>query len=248
MEMLALIPARGGSKGIPRKNVRMVAGKPLIAYSIEQALSSRLISRVIVSTDDDEIASVARRFGAEVPFMRPAGYAQGLSPDIDVFRHALQWLLEYEGYDPEAVVHLRPPVPVRKVEVIDQAIEEFVAHPEADSLRSICWPLQTPYKMWRIVDGFLQPLLTLEGVIESYNLPRQSLPDVYRQSGYVDITRPRTVLELGMMSGHRVLPFFVGEQGVDLDYEEDLEKLEAYLRDGQAESAQPATPERRHPI
>src|SRR5439155_7193608 len=91
-EVLALIPARGGSKGIPRKNIKVVAGKPLIAYSIEQALASRLITRTIVSTDDPEIAQVAREFGAKVPFMRPGEFAQDLSPDIDVFRHALKWL------------------------------------------------------------------------------------------------------------------------------------------------------------
>ena len=183
MEILALIPARGGSKGIPRKNVRLVAGKPLIVYSIEQALSSRLITRVIVSTDDEEIAEISRNHGAEVPFMRPSDYAQDLSPDIDVFRHALEWLRDHESYEPEAVVHLRPPVPVRRVDIIDRAIREFLEHPEADSLRSICRPLQTPYKMWRILNGYLEPIVTVGGVAESYNAPRQLLPEVYRQSG-----------------------------------------------------------------
>ena len=252
MKILALIPARGGSKGIVRKNVRDVAGKPLIAYSIEQALSSKLINRVIVSTDDDEIASVSRRWGAEVPFMRPAEYAQDLSPDIDVFVHALQWLKDHGSYEPDIVVHLRPPVPVRSVEVIDQAIQMFIDHPEADSLRSICWPLQSPYKMWRIKDGLLEPLVTVDGVLESYNLARQSLPDVYRQSGYIDITRPRTILGMGMMNGKTILPFFVEELGVDLDYEEDLAKLEVFFAGNQnadGESLEQTSESvKRHPI
>src|SRR2546429_2557815 len=102
--VLALIPARGGSKGIPRKNVMVLAGKPLIAYAIEQARISRRITRVLVSTDDEEIAEVARRYGAEVPFIRPAEYAEDLSPDIDVFRHALQWLPGRAGSRPQLVL------------------------------------------------------------------------------------------------------------------------------------------------
>jgi len=133
-EILALIPARGGSKGIPRKNIKVVAGKPLIAYSIEQALASRFITRTIVSTDDPEIAQVAREFGAKVPFMRPGEFAQDLSPDIDVFRHALKWLRDRDGYACDLVVHLRPTGPVRRVELIDQAIELILNDPEADSL------------------------------------------------------------------------------------------------------------------
>lgn len=229
-EILALIPARGGSKGVPRKNIRIVAGKPLIAYSIEQALASRYITRTIVSTDDIEIAEVAKQFGAEVPFLRPAEYAQDLSPDIDVFRHALQWLAEHEDYHPELVVHLRPPGPVRKVELIDKAIEMMLDDPEADSLRAVTWPIQTPYKMWRKRGKYLEPLLRVEGMLESYNMPRQSLPEVFWQCGYVDIVRPRTVLELNMMSGYKVLPFFVDEPLLEIDHEEDIPVVEAALR------------------
>src|ERR1043166_7224804 len=135
--ILALIPARGGSKGIPRKNLMQLAGKPLIAYSILQTQRSTRINRVIVSTDDEEIAQVARQWGAEVPFMRPSEYAQDLSPDIDVFRHALTWLQENDHYKPEMVVQLRPTGPARQVALIDQAIELLVAHPAADAVRSV---------------------------------------------------------------------------------------------------------------
>lgn len=229
MEVLALIPARGGSKSIPRKNLIMLAGKPLIAYTIEQALAARCITRTIVSTEDEEIATVARAFGAEVPFRRPLEFAQDLSPDIDVFRHALTWLQENEGYRPDLMVHLRPTGPIRRVEVIDRAIELLAEHPEADSLRSVSWPDQTPYKMWRIVDGYLEPLLQVENLPDSHSLPRQILPEVYWQNGYVDVVHPHAVLEMNSMCGHTVLPLVIQEPVYELDYAESLPELEAAL-------------------
>lgn len=228
-EVLALIPARGGSKGIPRKNVRIVAGKPLLAYSIQQALSSQYITRTMVSTDDAEIAEVARRFGAEAPFMRPLEFAQDLSPDIDTFRHALEWLRDHEGYACDLVVHLRPTGPVRRVELIDEAIRTMLNHPEADSLRSVSRPVQTPYKMWRIVGEYLEPLLTVEGVVEPYCMPRQSLPEIFWQNGYVDIVRPHVVLERGMMCGHNIVPFVIREPVFEIDYEDSIAHVEEAL-------------------
>lgn len=236
-EILALIPARGGSKSIPRKNLLSVGGKPLLAYSIEQARASRFVLRTVVSTDDAEIAAVARACGGEVPFTRPPEYAQDLSPDIDVFRHALQWLAEHEGYRPELVVHLRPTGPVRRVEVIDQAIALMLEHPEADALRSVSVPVQTPYKMWRVEGEYLRPLLTLSGVVEAYCMPRQSLPEVWWQNGYVDIVRTRTILELGLMCGHTILPFVMDEPMLEIDYVENLSVVEeALARLARAES------------
>lgn len=239
--VLALIPARGGSKGIPRKNLLMLRGKPLIAYSILQAQRSRRISRVIVSTDDEEIAAVARSWGAEVPFLRPAELAGDLSPDIDAFRHALRWLDEHEGYRPEAVVHLRPPGPVRRVELIDQAVDLLLLRPDADAVRSVRRALQTPYKMWRILDdGSMAPVLTLDGVPDCQSMPRQSLPVVYWQSGYVDVLRPRAVLEFNSMWGRRVLPFVVEEPLFEIDYPEQVAAVEEALE--RLERGAPAAP------
>lgn len=230
-EILALIPARGGSKGIPRKNLLPIAGKPLIAYSILQALASRHITRVIVSTDDDEIAGAAREWGAEVPFLRPREFAGDLSPDLDVFRHALEWLEAREGYRPELVVHLRPPGPLRDVALIDRAIETLAGDPQADALRSVSRAWQTPYKMWEIdAAGYLQPLLRLPGVADCQSLPRQQLPQVYWQNGYVDVLRPRAVLQHNSMWGSRAIPFSVDEPLLELDYPEDIPALEAALK------------------
>ena len=107
-EVLAIIPARGGSKGIPRKNIRSFAGHPLIAYSIAAAKQSQTVTRVIVSTDDEEIAAVARQYGAETPFLRPAELAEDTTLDLPVFQHALNWLAEHENYHPQLVIQLRP--------------------------------------------------------------------------------------------------------------------------------------------
>jgi len=246
--VLALIPARGGSKGIPRKNVLVLAGKPLIAHSIAQAQASQRITRVIVSTDDEEIAEVARQWGAEVPFKRPAAYAHDLSPDIDVFRHALSWLREQEGYQPDMVVHLRPTGPARRVELIDRAIDLLAAHPEADAVRSVSVAAQTPYKMWHLrPTGYLEPVLHLDGAGDCQSLPRQSLPVVYWQNGYVDVLRPQAVLEKGSMWGDCALPFVVEESPLELDYPENIPAVEAAL----AQLRGGAMPERapsRHPV
>lgn len=229
-EVLALIPARGGSKGIPRKNLLQVGGKPLIAHTIGHALAASGVTRTIVSTDDAEIAETARRYGAEVPFLRPAEFAQDSSPDLDVFRHALQWLRDHEGYACELVVHLRPTGPVRKVALIDEAIRRMLAHPQADALRSVSWPEHTPYKMWRIKGEYLEPLLSVEGMTESYCQPRQVLPEVYWQNGYVDIVRPRTILDMNLMCGRKILAFVVSEPIYEIDYEEAIPEVEEALR------------------
>jgi N-acylneuraminate cytidylyltransferase len=228
-KIIALIPARGGSKSIPRKNIYPVAGKPLIAHSIRQALESKYISRVIVSTDDEEIADVSRQWGAEVPFMRPAEFSQDQSLDIEVFDHALRWLKKNEAYEPELVVHLRPTGPVRRVARIDQAIEALLAQPEADALRSVQIAKQNPYKMWFIENGLLKPILQLEGIAEPYNMPRQKLPKTYWQNGTLDITRPKTVLEKQSMMGEKIIAFEINDPAYDLDYLEDIPEIEKAL-------------------
>jgi len=229
-QVIALIPARGGSKGIPRKNILRLSGKPLIAYTIQHAIDSRRIDRIIVSTDDEEIAKVSRQYGAEVPFIRPAEYAQDQSPDIDVFRHFFSWIEDNEGGLPEMVVHLRPTNPVRRIEIIDEAIELLDNHPEADAVRSVTLAQQTPYKMWWIdSEGYLKPLLKHKDINDCQSIPRQRLPLVYWQNGYVDVLRPRTVLEKNSMWGDVALPLMVSEHMFELDYPENIPECEAAL-------------------
>ncbi len=242
MRILALIPARGGSKGIPRKNVIDIAGKPLIAHSIEQALQASRITRTIVTTDNEEIADVARRYGAEVPFMRPSELSQDLSTDLEVFEHALVHLKELEGYIPDLVVQLRPTTPVRQVHVIDAAIEALLSEPRADSLKSLSPSKASPYKMWVVDQRGASPLLELPGLTEAHSMPRQILPTVYAGNGYVDIIRPRAILEYKSMVGRVVLPFVLDEPIFDLDYPEQISALEEamYARAGITPSKIPA--------
>ncbi len=228
---MALIPARGGSKSVPRKNLLQVAGRPLIAYSIMHAQACPSISRIVVSTDDDEIATVAASYGAEVPFKRPADAATDTATDFQVFRHALEWLSVEEGFVPELVVHLRPTGPVREVALIERAVQLMLANPEADSLRSVGTAEQTPYKMWRIEDSFLRPLIELPGYPEAHSMPRQKLPTAYWQNGYVDIVRPRTIIELESMTGNVVLPFVVEGKIHELDYPDQIPALEQAVKD-----------------
>jgi N-acylneuraminate cytidylyltransferase len=228
-EILALIPARGGSKSIPRKNVVPYAGKPLICWTIEQARACARITRIVVSTDDDEIAAVARGAGAEVPFRRPSEIAGDLSPDIETFAHALGWLAREQGYACELVVHLRATCPLRTAEHIGAAIDLMLRHPEADSLRSVSVAQQTPYKMWRAENGWLRPLIGLDGLREAHSMPRQLLPTALWHNGYIDIIRPRAILA-GSMTGERVLAFMMSEPTYDIDHREDLAAAERALR------------------
>jgi N-acylneuraminate cytidylyltransferase len=234
LEVLALIPARGGSKSIPRKNMIEFAGYPLIAYSIAAGLAAEQVSRVIVSTDDEELAEISRRYGAEVPFMRPAVHAEDTTPDLPVFVHALEWLAENEDYRPNIVVQLRPTSPFRRLRHINRAIETLAAHPDADAVRTVIEPFQNPFKMWTIdEDGVMQPLVKTE-FQEAYNMPRQALPTVYWQTGYVDAAWAKTILEKRSMTGERILPLVI-EPGdwVDIDSPDDWKRAERLITTGE---------------
>jgi CMP-N,N'-diacetyllegionaminic acid synthase len=246
-QVMALIPARGGSKSVPRKNLLPVAGRPLLAYSIMHAQACPSITRIVVSTDDEEIAEVARQLGAEVPFKRPADAASDTATDFQVFRHALDWLIEHEAYVPELVVHLRPTGPVRETALIERAVQLMLQNPEADSLRSVGTAEQTPYKMWRIEGSFLRPLIELAGYPEAHSMPRQKLPHAYWQNGYVDIVRPRTITELESMTGAVVLPFVVEGKIHELDYVDQIPALEEAVKAWLAGAAPTPPQEPRHP-
>ena len=181
--------------------------------------------------------------------MRPAEYAQDLSPDIDVFRHALTWLRDNQNYEPEMVVHLRPTGPARQVHVIDEAIELLCCHPEADAVRSVSVALQTPYKMWRVNHiGFLEPLFRLAGVPDCQSLPRQQLPLAYWQNGYVDVVRPRAVLLKHSMWGDCALPLVLEESTFELDYPENIPEIEKALRSLEKGKKPNRKLPRRHPV
>ena len=246
-EVLAIIPARGGSKGIPRKNIREFAGYPLISYSIAAGLQAHRVTRVVVSTDDPEIAEVARHFGAEVPFMRPPEYAQDHTLDLPVFQHALTWLDENEGYRPAVVVQLRPTSPLRPQTCVDDAVQLLLAHPEAHSVRGVVLAGQNPHKMWRVdsISGQMKPLLAVAGVPEPYNAPRQALPPIYWQTGHIDAIRPRVILEMNSMSGEVILPLMIDSRfTVDIDTPFDWQRYEWLVYNGGLDLVTPGKPRR----
>jgi N-acylneuraminate cytidylyltransferase len=230
-EVLAIVQARGGSKGLPRKNLRLLAGHPLVAYSVASARAANGITRVIISTDDAEIAEVAQAYGAEAPFMRPAELAADDTPDLPLFEHALQWLADREGYRPEMVVQLRPTTPLRPRGMVDAAIEILTADPAADCVRGVTVPKQTPYKMWRDgEDGTLLPLMDTE-FAEPYNMPRQHLPNTYWQTGHVDVIRSETILRKHSLTGTRVRPIMIDVNFcVDIDTLVDFDLAEEAIR------------------
>lgn len=234
-EILALIPARGGSKGIPRKNIRSFAGYPLIAWSIAAAKQSQLVTRVIVSTDDEEIAEVAREWGAETPFLRPTEFAQDNTTDLPVFEHALSWLKENEGYQPEIVIQLRPTSPIRPKNMVDDAIRILQNHKDADCVRGVVVAGQNPFKMWRFngADKPLGQLLEVDGIKEPYNAPRQILPPVYWQTGHIDAIRTSTILGKKSLTGDVIYPLVIdAKYTVDIDTLPDWAKYEALVYSG----------------
>lgn len=249
VEVLALIPARGNSKSIPRKNIREFAGFPLIAYSIAAAKQARLVTRTIVSTDDEEIAAVSRKYGAETPFMRPAELARDRTQDYAVFEHALEWLAEEEGYAADIVVQLRPTSPIRPKNMVDEAISILIDYPKADSVRGVVPSMQNPYKMWHILDnGQLSPILTVEGIPEPYNAPRQQLPLTYWQTGHIDAMRSATILKKGSMTGDQILPLLIDPvYSVDIDTYLDWERAERCVLDGSIDMVLPGKPKRHFP-
>lgn len=225
-EVLALIPARGGSKSIPGKNIVLLEGLPLIAYSILAAEQSETVSRIVVSTDDLEIAEVGRRFGAEVPFMRPASLAGDATPSIAVVRHALDILKKEEGYQPDVLVLLQPTSPLRSSEDIDAAVEKLLDS-GCDSVVSVTAAGQHPYWMYTLQGDRLLPLND-EGIGV---MRRQDLPDVYCLNGAVYATRPGVIYEHDSLKGPDTRALVMpADRSVDIDEPLDLLVAAALLQ------------------
>lgn len=223
--IIALIPARSGSKGVPKKNVKSLEGYPLIAYSIIAAKQSKEIDRVIVSTDSEEFAEIAKRYGAEVPFLRPKEFASDKSTDKDVILHLMDWLKENENIEPELIVHLRPTTPLRDPKLIDESIRSIKGSSEATALRSAHEMAESVHKVFEVEGGFLLGLFPDDPRPEYYNLPRQTFPSSYSPNGYVDIIKPDFVRKNDSLHGPKMLAF-ITPLSVEVDRLEDFEYLE----------------------
>jgi CMP-N,N'-diacetyllegionaminic acid synthase len=218
---VALIPARSGSERVPGKNIRPLAGHPLLAYAIAGARASELFDAVVVSTDSEEIAAVARQYGAEVPGLRPAELATSTSPDIEWVRHVLAGT----SYDLFSI--LRPTSPFRRAETIRRAWQVFHGVPDADSLRAVRPVREHPGKMWLLEDEIMRPLLPQPpGEVPTHSRQTAALPAVYVQDSSLEIARTRLV-PTGEIAGARVVPFIPeGVEGFSIDYPDDWEEAE----------------------
>ncbi|MFA7707423.1 MAG: acylneuraminate cytidylyltransferase family protein [Candidatus Pacearchaeota archaeon] len=233
MKILALVPARGGSKGVPMKNISDLGGYPLIAHTIAAAKLSKLINRIIVTTDNLEIANISRKFGAEVPFLRPTEISGDSSTDFEFVKHTLDFLKQKEGYVPDFIIHLSPVIPLRDPEIIDKAIQSMIEDKEATALRSAYPYPQTGYKLTKIKNGYWEffGAEDFEKGFEYYNLPRQALPKTYHPTCYVDIILPKTIEQTNTLHGKKIKAFII-EPTPDIDTTEDLENAREIFKSG----------------
>lgn len=227
MKTLGLIPARGGSKGIPGKNLAMVCGRPLLAYTVDAALGSRLLTRVILSTDSEEIARVGRSLGVDVPFMRPPELASDTIPTINVILHALRALSE-AGQSYDALCLLQPTNPLRTSEMIDQACRAFMAS-QADTLLSVLELPEHHHPHWALVQDDEGLLHWTTG--QSDPPPRrQLLPPAYHREGSIYITRTTVLMERHSLYGEHIVPFLVDPATtVNIDGPDDLKMAEEII-------------------
>jgi CMP-N,N'-diacetyllegionaminic acid synthase len=231
---VALIGARAGSERVPGKNVRRLAGHPLLAYAIETARQAAVFDRIVVSTDTEEIAKVARWYGADVPFLRPAEYATATSPDIEWIAWTLPRL--EERYDLFAIV--RATNPFRGPDTIRRGLEQLIATPEADSIRAVERAKQHPGKMWELtIDGrTMMPLLDQSHLDVAWHAGQyQALPPVYVQNSALEIAWTRVVAATGTREGRVLAPFLTeGHEGLNIDDEDDFAFAERLVAEGRA--------------
>jgi CMP-N,N'-diacetyllegionaminic acid synthase len=223
-KITALIPARGGSKGVPGKNIKELHGFPLLAYSIEACIECSGIDRVVVSTDSDEIAKIARHYGAEVPFIRPAEYAQDNSTDYDVINHF------FDQTEDEEVAYLRPTTPLRDPKKLTEYINFFFENKVSMSgLRSMHELPEPPYKMFRVEDGYCKGFFEdFNGIKDYTNLPRQTFPKSYHPNGYMDISKRHTLKSAGTSFGMKIRPV-ITEQVTEIDIQHEFNLLNFQL-------------------
>jgi len=228
--VVAIIPARSGSKGVIDKNIKLLGGHPLIAYSIAAAKLAKRIDRIIVSTDSEEYATISRKYGAEAPFLRPLEISGDNSTDYEWVKHAIDWMQREDGFMPNYLVHLRPTTPLRKIEVIDNAISYMMKSANATALRSAHKTHLTPYKMFKLNGEYMRSFLQYEGFKEFYNLPRHIFEDAYIPNGYVDIVRPSLFMETGFLHGDRI-KLWETEEIPDIDTISDFDFAHDLLSD-----------------
>ena len=247
LKILCIIPARSGSKGVPNKNIKIFRGQPLLSWSIQQslALKKKFNMRTIVSTDSQDYASIAKEYGADVPFLRPESISGDYATDLECFQHCLEWLEHNEHYIPDIILHLRPTQPLREVSLIETCLNLFIRNRESyDSLRTVIPIEKSPFKMYMIEDKmqdknnisekinkpkYLIPIMqNYKNMNEPYNQARQLLPQCYLHNGYIDIINLDTIKK-NSLSGKNIYPYVMNyEDNIDIDTLEDWKSVEKF--------------------
>lgn len=232
MKTVALIPARSGSKRLPDKNIRLLNGHPLLAYTVSSALESGVFDKVVFSTDSEQYGAIAAHYGADIPFIRPSSIAGDVSPDIEWVTHALNWLEESgESYDCFSI--LRPTSPFRLPETIQRAWKAFQSDSDIDSLRAVEKCGQHPCKMWKLDGDLMTPIIDCGDNPPGHSRQYADLPEVYVQNASLEIAWTRVALEQGSIAGTTVMPFFTKDfEGLDINSEQDFIYAEMMIEQG----------------
>lgn len=227
INIIALIPARSGSKGIIHKNIKNYKGLPLMVHSINIAKECKFINKVYVSTDSKEYQDIALKYGANIFDLRPKNISHDLSPDIDTFKHFLNWIKINNKDIPDVIIHLRPTYPNRSLELLNNCIINFLTkYEEYDSLRTIVKIKNTPHKMYYINDNFLIPyILDDSRFLEPFNQARQNFSDTYLHNGCIDIIKSKIILEENLLSGYNILPYIMNDNEID-----DIDEIDDFIK------------------
>lgn len=224
MNILCIIPARAGSKGIPNKNIMNFREKPMMVWSIEQALQSKHEMRIVVSTDSEKYATIAKMNGAEAPFLRPSEISQDYSNDLEFITHAVDWYARHGNFHADVVLLLRPTQPLREVADIDACLDAYISNMNIyDSLRTVIPVDKTPFKMYTTRNNELVPLFqSFENMEEPYNQCRQLLPQCYLHNGYIDIYNADNCRN-GTLCGSKMYAYIMDKtDNIDIDHVEDI--------------------------
>lgn len=224
-EVWAIVPARAGSKGVPDKNIRPLGGHPLLAWSVRAGIKAGNISRVFISTDSVHYADIAKAYGAEAPFLRPADLASDVSPDFGFMEHAVQWFLANEGRVADYFVHLRPTTPLREAGIVAAGVKAMLTSPGATALRSVHEMSESAYKTFEVADGTLKQVCSGNTALDGANAARQAFPKTYSANGYVDVVRTQFIRERRLLHGNRVAALITPQVG-EVDTLDDFHYLE----------------------
>lgn len=232
LNILGVVGARSGSKSVPNKNIRLLAGKPLLAWIVEAAKKSKYINRVVLSTDSEEYTAIGRQYGAETPFLRPAEFANDTASDIDYLTHAVDWLEKNEGWKADIILRLPPTTPLCTAEHIDGVIEILLKDASATSARTIAPASKHPYKLWKTEGEALVPFIPKEvtGFSEPSNMPRQALIPAFSHVDAIAV-RYDTLMRDKLLTGSRIRYFKISKDAaVDIDNENDFLLAEILLK------------------